>query len=64
MREALERAGISVATCDLELRYTWLGTPLPGFCPSEVIGRRDDELWPPVVVADFLAFKQAALGAG
>jgi PAS domain S-box-containing protein len=64
MREALERAGIRVATCDLELRYTWLGTPLPGFCPSEVIGRRDDELWPPVVVADLVAFKQAALGAG
>ncbi len=53
-----------MSTCDLELRYTWLGSSLLGFPEAAVIGRRDDELWPVAEVADLMAFKQAALGAG
>lgn len=42
--ELLGRVPLTLATCDRELRYTWVHNPHPDFDPSKVRGRRDDEL--------------------
>jgi PAS domain S-box-containing protein len=60
---ALEHASIVVCTCDVELRYTWLATAFPGFSRGEMLGRRDDELFPPETAARMIAFKRNVLAA-
>jgi PAS domain S-box-containing protein len=61
---ALVRAGIVLSTCDPNLRYTWLSQPMPGFALSDMLGRRDDELFPPDHAAALIAFKEAVLADG
>jgi signal transduction histidine kinase len=41
---ALADIPLTVASFDLDLRYTWIHNPHPDFDPWDVIGRRDDEL--------------------
>ncbi|RXY99755.1 helix-turn-helix domain-containing protein [Fictibacillus sp. S7] len=40
----LEDSPVTVAQCDLDLRYTWIFNPPPDFAPFSAIGKRDDEL--------------------
>jgi PAS domain S-box-containing protein len=61
---ALQHAAIVLHACDLNLRYTWLSSPLFGFEPSDLLGRRDDELLPAETVADLIAFKLRAIAGG
>ncbi|RWZ59134.1 helix-turn-helix domain-containing protein [Halobacillus fulvus] len=41
---ALTHSPITVAHCDLDLRYTWMFNPHPDFKMSRIIGKRDDEI--------------------
>ncbi|SFK40776.1 DNA-binding transcriptional regulator, XRE-family HTH domain [Halobacillus dabanensis] len=41
---ALANSPMTIAHCDLELRYTWMFNPYPHFRMDTVIGKRDDEL--------------------
>lgn len=43
-RLALENSPIVVFNQDLELRYTWVYNPHPGFTPETVLGKTDAEL--------------------
>jgi PAS domain S-box-containing protein len=43
-REALQALGIVVFRQDRELRYIWICSPIPGFEPEEVLGKRDEDL--------------------
>lgn len=40
----LENSPVTVAQCDLELRYTWVFNPPQEFAPFVAVGKRDDEL--------------------
>jgi PAS domain S-box-containing protein len=63
-RVALNTAPISVYTNDLDLRYTWIQNPRPGFSAEAMLGKRDDELLPPDSVADLVALKRQVLATG
>jgi PAS domain-containing protein len=54
---ALKNSPISVYTTDQELRYTWVHNPPLGLTPSDLIGKRDDEILPSDQVEMMLAFK-------
>ncbi|ASF41092.1 transcriptional regulator [Halobacillus halophilus] len=41
---ALANSPITLAHCDLSLRYTWMFNPHPDFKMSHILGKRDDEL--------------------
>ncbi|WP_226581699.1 helix-turn-helix domain-containing protein [Halobacillus litoralis] len=41
---ALENSPITIAHCDLDLRYTWMFNPHPDFKMNTVIGKRDEDL--------------------
>ena len=58
--EMLEKAGIFLSACDMDLRYTWVSCPFPGVT-VDMIGLRDDELAPLVGGTAVLAFKRDAL---
>jgi PAS domain S-box-containing protein len=60
-RTALVNSPVIVATCDTDLRYTWLFTPLSPYTSDTALGRRDDELAPAEHVADLMALKRDAI---
>jgi PAS domain S-box-containing protein len=60
-RIVLSNSPMIVATCDAELRYTWIFNPASPFTPESVLGRRDDEISDPADVADLVALKLEAL---
>jgi len=43
---ALKNSPIMVWNQDIDLRYTWIHNPHPGFKPEEIIGKTDKELLP------------------
>jgi signal transduction histidine kinase len=55
---------ITAARVDRDLRHTWIHNPNPEPVESEVIGRRDDELFPAEVAEPALRVKRAALESG
>ena len=61
LRLVLSGSAITVMTVDRDLRYTWIHNPQAGFTAQEMIGKRDDELFPPKVAETFIAFKQEVL---
>jgi len=61
---ALQHASIVVYTCDVGLRYTWVANAFPGFTTGEMIGRRDEELFPIETAVQMVAFKRAVLDSG
>ncbi|MFO7849680.1 MAG: PAS domain S-box protein [Spirochaetia bacterium] len=63
-RLALHNSSIVVATCDRELRYTWIYNPHPDFIAEEVIGKRDDELLTNKGTRRLTALKQAVVEGG
>ncbi|MHB9029814.1 MAG: PAS domain S-box protein, partial [Candidatus Latescibacterota bacterium] len=47
IRLALTRSPVIVFSQDRDLRYTWISNPYPGYATAEIIGKRDDQLFPP-----------------
>ena len=61
----LELADITAARVDTHLRHTWVHDAGPeGLSQSDVVGKRDDDLFPPEVAQPTLELKQAVLDAG
>jgi PAS domain S-box-containing protein len=61
---ALKNSPIIVYTTDRELRYTWVHNMPPGFEHVDLIGKRDDELFPREDVLEMMAFKLRVLQSG
>lgn len=62
---ALKGAPIVVSNQDRELRYTWIHNPSARFDPSQVIGKRDQELMEQVEDARLIeALKQQVIESG
>jgi PAS domain S-box-containing protein len=61
---ALEKAPVTVFTQDRELRYTWIYNPFRGLAVDQVLGRRDDQIFPAQAAGELLAAKQAVLQNG
>lgn len=57
----LHGSPITVMTIDRDLRYTWFHNPQGGIDTSLMIGKRDDELFPPEMAQPFIEFKQEIL---
>src|SRR5688500_572586 len=63
VRVVLKGSTITVMTVDRDLRYTWIHNPQSGFTVEEMLGKRDDEIFPPEVSKPFIEFKKEALAA-
>ena len=65
-RMVLANSPVTVATCDRQLRYTWIFNPYPVFRGGAVIGRRADELAPEQDVRELMDLERWVLenGAG
>jgi PAS domain S-box-containing protein len=62
-RIALAHSPITVFHQDIDLRYTWVYNPIPGFRVEDMLGKRDDELLPPQEAAPLMAVKQQSLAS-
>lgn len=60
-RVGLQKAPITVATLDRNLRYTWVYNTRHGFKPEQVLGKRPDELISPAGAAELMAVLNEAL---
>lgn len=60
-RLAIQGSKITVAECDLDLRYTWIANPAPGWDPADIVGRTDAELLPAAYARRLMDFKRRAL---
>ncbi len=63
-RVALKNSPIMVFNQDRELRYTWIYNPPPGSSPGEVLGRTDEELFPPDEASRLTEIKRRVLETG
>jgi PAS domain S-box-containing protein len=63
-RIALENAPIMVFTQDVNLRYTWVYNPMPGYSVEDMLGKRDDELEPSEAMTALVSAKQAVIETG
>jgi PAS domain S-box-containing protein len=63
-RVALRNSQVVVASCDRNLRYTWIHNPHPDFEARNLIGMRDDELGPAEHVRELVRLKQDVLDSG
>lgn len=61
---ALASPAVTLALCDLELRYTWIHNPHPDFDAEAAVGKRDDEIAPPEVARPWMEFKTRVLESG
>ncbi|BCS35822.1 histidine kinase [Luteitalea sp. TBR-22] len=61
--ELLQAARISAAEQDLDLRYLAV-LDQPGGSRADIIGRREDEVYPPLVAATLTAIKREAIETG
>ncbi|MEE4136908.1 MAG: chemotaxis protein CheB [Desulforhopalus sp.] len=64
LRIALKAASISVFNQDLNLRYTWVHNPYPGYTEEQIIGKTDADLLPGQEAAALTAIKQQVLENG
>src|SRR4029434_9589146 len=62
-RVALVHSPITVFHHDIDLRYTWVYNPIPGFRIEDMLGKRDDELLPPQEAAPLMVVKQQVLAS-
>jgi hypothetical protein len=58
IRKTLGALGAVVAEVDRDLRYVWIANPHPDFDPSQVLGRRDDQLIPPAEALPLMDLKR------
>jgi len=63
-RLALEKAPLSFAHMDKDLRYTWVYNTHPDFHVEELIGKRDDEVRSNPGIEQFVQAKQRVLDSG
>ncbi len=63
-RLALRGSSIVMFSQDLELRYTWVYNPAPGFKTEDVLGKRDYEIYQPEDAEIFTAIKRQVLASG
>lgn len=63
-RITLENSPLVVATCDRDLRYTWIHNPHPDVAAESVIGKRDDELYSHSGARRLMELKQRVLDTG
>ncbi|SFS11793.1 PAS domain S-box-containing protein [Halomicrobium zhouii] len=63
-RVALENSPLVAFRQDTDLRYTWVGNPQRDFRDHEVIGKRDDEIFPPQSAETLTEIKRSALETG
>lgn len=61
---AIASSPVFVYTCDLEQRYTWIHKPYPGFDPSKLIGKRDEDFASHGEYDELIALKNEALVNG
>jgi PAS domain S-box-containing protein len=61
LRVVLKGSPITVMTVDRSLRYTWVHNPQSNFSVEEMVGKRDDDLFPPEIAQSFMHFKQEVL---
>jgi signal transduction histidine kinase len=64
LRTILHGTTITVMATDRDLRYTWVHNPQSGFRAEDVVGKRDDEIFPPDVAKPFIELKQEVLAKG
>ena len=63
-RVALKGAPVVVFTQDLELRYTWINSPIPAWSRQDYVGKTDAEILGDEEAARLTAIKQEALRTG
>lgn len=63
-RTALQNMPTVIAHVDTERRYLWIHNPDPDFRPEDVIGKRDEEVWPHKAFRQFGQMKQEVLSSG
>lgn len=60
-RVALKNTPIVVFNQDRDLRYTWIYNAPPGITPDKILGKRDEDLFPPDEAAIMTAIKSRVL---
>ncbi len=63
-RVALQNSSIDVFNQDLDLRYTWLYNPKPGFSIQSVVGKTDYEILSSQEAAQIISIKREVLRTG
>jgi len=64
LRIALNASSISVFNQDINLRYTWIHNPNPGFTAEQIIGKTDSDILPEKEAATLTAIKRQVLETG
>jgi PAS domain S-box-containing protein len=63
-RVALSSLPMTVYILDRDLRYTWIYHSPLGLTPPQVLGKRDEEIFPAEAAAEMTAIKQAVIDSG
>ncbi|HEX2981376.1 MAG TPA: PAS domain-containing protein [Anaerolineaceae bacterium] len=63
-RVALQNSLISVYTNDRDLRYTWVYHPLQDLQSEDILGKRDDEIYPKEIADKLIHLKRTVLQTG
>lgn len=63
-RLSIQTSPITVFNQDSQLRYTWISNPQSHMRSSEVIGKRDEDLFTPEAAAELTRFKRSVLESG
>jgi PAS domain S-box-containing protein len=64
LRVVLNGSPITVMTVDRDLRYTWIHNAQGGLTAEQMLGKRDDELFPPQIAQDYIDFKREVIDKG
>lgn len=64
LRLAMQRSNVIAAETDRHLRYRWIINPHPDFDPTEVLGKRDDEIAAGEGIDALVEFKERVLKTG
>ena len=64
LRVAVKNSSFILAQVDRDLRYRWIYNPHPDFDPSQVIGKRDDELDDSESARQLTSLKQQVIESG
>ena len=63
-RVALQSAPITISSCDLDLRYTWIHNAPGSRGDSGYLGKRDEEIFPPDQAKRLMRLKREVLDSG
>jgi PAS domain S-box-containing protein len=61
---ALRGSEIMVFSHDADLRYNWIYNPATGIVADEMLGRTDEEIWPPEIGKPIIGMKREAIATG